>query len=373
MLSGADQKKSTLGCCFSPLVICQQRAFFDSILGAGALPRTSESPFLVWLSSSAAHKSRAGVSILSLQPLSAIMSSSAIDTAYRYFHVKVSAIKLPGKLRCDPLAVVYSGAPGHYTEIAKTRPRPNEWNPKFPETIALPADSDLERAAHIRVDFYNKVVSEDRFLGSANCQLIHIIQNESGSLALPLCTPDFGDGHPKARVVLTAIEGFKKLSCDSSKKVQFSFELAQTNFYGVSMKCFYDVSRAAGASWAPVLTSAHAKLDAQGWCQFPSVGSTLLDLVQEQPGTPLMINLYRYKVLGQKRLLGYVQFSIKDIVKMERGSCIPFIGNPRERLISADCSVEYAAEEAGAYKIGLKLVNVQWRAEEILPPEDGQV
>lgn len=301
------------------------------------------------------------------------MASAAIETAYRYYHVKVSVTKLPGKLRCDPLAVVFTGGPGGYTEIARTRPRPNEWNPKFPESIAFPADTDAERAAHIRVDIYNKVVSEDHFLGSASCQLFHIIQSEGSGLVLPFCTPDCGDGHPKARVTLSAIEGYKKMCSDGSKKVVFAFELAQTNFYGVSMKVFFDVSRAAGSTWVPVLTSAHAKLDPQGWCQFPSVGSTLLDLVQDEPSTPLMINLYRYKIIGQKRLLGHVQFSISQLLKMQQGSCIPFMGNARERLISADCSVEHASETGGSYSIGLKLVNVQWRAEEILPPENQPV
>jgi hypothetical protein len=293
---------------------------------------------------------------------------AALENSFRYYQVMVSAQSLPGRLRIDPLAVVFTGGPGGYAEVGRTEKRPNSWNPQFATSIALPADSDVERAVDVRIDFYNKNVSEDRFLGTASCSLHHLIDAAGAPVVLPLKTPEAGEGDPKARVQVVATEGYRSPTSDAGKTARFAFEMEQTNFYGVAMTAYYEISRSTGAAWVPVLTSGHSKVDPQGWVQFRSTSITLMELVQDQPSMPLMLSVYRHKTLGPRRLLGHVQFTLEQLVRTEPGDLLPFVGNTRENLLAADCSVEHAKQNNGIYQIALKLVNVRWKADEIPNP-----
>jgi C2 domain len=295
---------------------------------------------------------------------------------FKYYQVSVAATALPGYGRLDPLAVVYTGGAGSHTELGRTRALGNQWNPSFPEVFFFPCDSAAQNAADIRVDFYNKHVRQDRFLGTAQCQLTHVVQS-NGVISLPFMLAETGEAHASARVTITAVQAYNKPSGESAAKVRIALELEQTNFYGVSQKAFFEVSRAAGEgggrTWTPVCMSPVHGIDPQGWCQFPPVETDLRQLALDQPGTPLMVSLYRHRTLGRgKRLLGHFQMSLQEVLRMNPGNYIAFTGNARENLLAANVRLEQATQTGSQYDVTLKLVNVRWRADEIPPPQESQ-
>lgn len=290
---------------------------------------------------------------------------------FKYYQVSIAAATLPGYGRLDPLAVVYTGGAGKNTELGRTRALPNQWNPAFPEVFFFPADSPAQEAAHIRVDFYNKKVSQDRFLGTATCQLSHAVANRGAPLALPFMLAETGEAHHAARVTISAVLAYNKPGNDASAPVQLRLEMEQTNYYGVSKNAFFEIARAGGdgATWTTVCTSDIRGVDPQGWCQFPPVKTTLRQVAMDQPGTPLLFSIYRHKTLGRsKRLLGHFQASIQELVAANASTLLPFTGNSKEDLLAANVRVEHASLSGAQYEIVLKLVNVRWRADEIPPP-----
>lgn len=281
-------------------------------------------------------------------------------STYHYYHLKISAKRLPGRnIRCDPLAVVFVGGPGAWREVARTAKVLNDWNPNFPDSIQIPADSDVQRREQIRVDFYNKQVSDDRFLGSVELSFYALIAAQQKGVELELRTPDPVGGHP--RVFLTALEGYQNMGSDPAQ-VALSFQLMQTNYYGVAMKVYYEISRAGAGAWHPVFKSPHIGLDEQGWGQFPETKMSLRDLTMDEEHTGIMISLYRFRRLGSKRLLGHFQTSVSELSRRSQGELIPFTPNTKEDIITADVQVLHAQKTGVVYTFSLKLVNVQWKA-----------
>lgn len=298
-----------------------------------------------------------------------------LEGVFKYYQVSVSASALPGFAQLNPLAVVYIGGAGKHTELGRTRAVPNQWNPSFPEVFLFPCDSPVQESSDIRVDFYNKRVSQDRFIGTAQCQLSHIIQNGGAPLALPFVEPETGAAHKSARVTLSAVLAYNKLGADPTSTVRLRLEMEQTNYFGVSKKAFFEISRATGdgSAWTTVFTSSIQGVDPQGWCQFAPAESTMRQLALDQPGTPLLVSLYRHRQYGRsKRLLGHFQISIQELMRTSSGTLLPFTGNSKEDLLAANVRVEHAAQTGTQYDIALKLVNVRWRADEIPAPVPGQ-
>lgn len=285
------------------------------------------------------------------------------DSTFRYFQLKISAKRLPGRgLRLDPLAVVFTGRAPTWTEVGRTERRNNEWNPNFATSIALPADNDEQRKINIRVDFYNKEMVDTRFLGTCELNFYALIAATGRDVELELTTPQKSSGSP--RVFLAALEGYTAESGNAS----FSLQLAQTNYYGVSMNLFYEISRSGNDKWFPVFKSDTVAIDEQGWGQFPTASISLRDLTMNEEATGLLFNVYRFKRLGSKRLLGHFQSSIQDLVRARQGNFIPFNGNSREDLMSADVQVTHSQKVGTDYDFGLKLVNVIWKAPMLSPP-----
>lgn len=288
-----------------------------------------------------------------------------MSSTFRYFHLKVAAKKLPGKFRIDPLAVVFVGAPGAWQEKGRTEKRLNEWNPSFAQSVEIPADSDAERRAQIRVDFYNKEMRDDRFIGTCEVGFHALIDAQGRDVELVLQTPFPTAGHP--RVFLSALEGYTSMSMEDSPTIRLSFQLMQTNYYGVSMRVFYEICRAGNGGWHPVHKGETIRLDEQGWGQFPTTTLSLKQLTQDEDATPLLVNLYHYRRLGSKKLLGHFQCSVKDLNRMNAGDFLPFTPNLREDIMSADVQVMHSSKAGSIYDFGLKLINVVWRAEQITP------
>lgn len=284
-------------------------------------------------------------------------------STFRYYHLKISAQRLPGRgFRLDPVAFVFTGGAGSWAEIGCTEKRLNEWNPKFSQSIALPADNDEQRRVQIRVDFYNKEKSESRFLGTCEVGFYALMSANGQDVELELKTPEKVAGSP--RVFLAAQEGYTAQSGD----VNFSLQLSQTNYYGVSMTVFYEISRAGNQSWYPVFKSANVPIDEQGWGQFPASKISLRDLTMDEEATGLLFTLYRFRRIGPKKLLGRFQTSIKDLNRSREGDFIPFNGNAKEDLLSADVQITHSRKVGTEYNFGLKLVNVIWKAP-MLDPE----
>lgn len=298
------------------------------------------------------------------------MGDNPLEGVFKYYQVSVSAQKLPGFGRLDPVIVAYTGGSGHNVEIGRTRPLKNQWNPSFPEVFYFPCDSPAQQSADIRIDFYNKSVSQDRFFGTAKCQLAHIIQNEGRPLELPFTVAETGAFHPQARVVLKAALCYNKPTDEARAGVKIGLEMEQTNYFGVSKKVYFEVSRSDGGStWTPVLTSPTADVDPQGWCQFKPVSSDLMQLAMGEASTPLLISIYRYRPLGRgKRLLGHFQTNLKALERTDAGTLLQFTGNGREDLLAANVRVENVSVQGNAYDVVFKLVNVRWKADEIPPP-----
>ncbi|CAN8074216.1 unnamed protein product [Agarophyton chilense] len=289
-----------------------------------------------------------------------------MDTStFRYYELKIAAKRLPGRmLRIDPIAVVFSkdGSSSEWTELGRTEKRLNEWNPKFSNPIVLPADNDNQRRVDLRVDFYNKEVKDGRFLGAAEVNIFSLIFAKGQPVELELKTPDATKGSP--RVFLTALEGFRTESEPSS--VKLSFQLMQTNFYGVSMRVFYEISRAGEGLWHPVFKSSHILLDQQGWGQFPTHEISMRDLTMDVESQGILISLYRYRRIGTRKLLGHFQTSVKELTRTSAGDFIPFSANPNEDILSADVQVLHTQKNGLLYEFGLKLINVQWNATNLL-------
>lgn len=286
------------------------------------------------------------------------------SSTFRYYQLKISAKRLPGRgLRLDPLAVVYTGAAGSWTELNRTEKRLNEWNPKFSKSIPLPADSDEQRRVQIRVDFYNKEMAEPRFLGSCEVNFQTLISANGSDVPLELITT--GQSSGTSQVHLAVLEGYTAGTGDAT----ISLQLAQTNYYHVSMTIFYEISRAGKETWYPVFKSDHTPIDEQGWGQFPAAKVSLRELTMDEEGTGLLFSIYRYRRLGHKKFLGQFQTSVKDLTRIREGEFIPFNGNAKEDLISANVQVAHAVKTGTDYNFSLKLVNVIWNAPMISPDQ----
>lgn len=285
------------------------------------------------------------------------------NSTFRYYQIKISAKRLPGRIRIDPFAVVFTGGAGQWSEIGRTEKRLNEWNPKFSKSIALPADNDEQRRLQLRVDFYNKDMSEARFLGTCEVSLYGLLTSAGRDVELELVTPTKVSGSP--RVFLTAQEGYTA----ESGSATFCLQLAQTNHYGVSMIAYYEICRAGEQSWYSVFKSEHVKVDDQGWAQFPSTKITLRELTMDEEGTGLLFNIYRHRRIGARKLLGYFQSSVKDLTRVTEGDFLPFSGNAKEDLMSADVQVLHNKKVGMDFTFSFKLVNVIWRAPLLSPPE----
>lgn len=282
-------------------------------------------------------------------------------STFRYFELKISAKRLPGRsLRVDPIAVVFSkdSAGSEWKELGRTEKRLNEWNPNFASAIRLAADNENQRRVELRVDFYNKEVKAARFLGAVEVNMFSLIYAKGRPVELELKTPEPTRASP--RVFLTALEGFRTESEQSSLKL--SFQLMQTNFYGVSMRMFYEISRAAEGQWHPVFKSDYIQIDQQGWGQFPTYEISMRDLAMDVESAGLLVNLYRYRRLGTRKLLGHFQTSVKELTRMSVGDFIPFTANPNEDIVGADVQVQHVQKNGLIYDVGLKLINVHWNA-----------
>lgn len=282
-------------------------------------------------------------------------------STFRYYHLKISAKRLPGRqIRCDPLAVVFVGGAGQWSEVGRTEKRLNEWNPSFAKSIALPGDSDQQRRAQIRVDFYNKEMAESRFLGTCEVNFYALIHAQGKGVELELQTPEPVGGSP--RVFLTALEGYATPGADSGGVVNLSFQLMQTNYFGVSMRIFYEISRAANGAWHPVYKSDNIQIDEQGWGQFPTKAISLRDLTMDDESCGLLISLYRHRRLGSKRLLGHFQTSVLEMSRKSTGEFIQFSPNHKEGILAADVQILHTQKTGNTYDFSLKLINVQWNA-----------
>lgn len=283
------------------------------------------------------------------------------SSTFRYYQLKVSAKRLPGRqIRLDPLAVVFVGGAGQWTEVGRTEKRLNEWNPNFAKSITLPGDSDQQRRAQIRVDFYNKDMTESRFLGTCEVNFFALINAQGRGVELELMTPEPVGGSP--RVFLTALQGYAQPGADSGGLVNLSFQLMQTNYYGVSMKTFYEISRAGNGTWHPVFKSDHIQIDEQGWGQFPTSKITLRDLTMDEESCGLLISLYRYRRIGSKKLLGHFQTSVLEMSRKSVGDFFQFSPNHKEGLLAADVQILHTQKVGTTYDFSLKLINVQWNA-----------
>lgn len=285
------------------------------------------------------------------------------QSSFRYVHLKISAQRLPGKgLRLDPLAVVFSGGPGKWTEVGRTEKKLNEWNPKFAQSITFPADSDAQRRLPIRVDFYNRQMSPSRFLGTCELNLYSLIAVNGRPVEFELATPVPDPSSP--RVFLAALQGYNA----DSTNVTFNMQLMQTNYYGVSMKMFYEISRAGTESWFPVFKSPQISIDEQGWGQFPACTISTRELTMDEEATGLLFNLYRYRTFGPRRSLGFWQSSIKALTTMRDGDLLSFSANPKEDISAAEIQLIYGKKVSSGFEFSFRLVNVQWKAQLLTEP-----
>lgn len=283
------------------------------------------------------------------------------NSTFRYFQLKVSAKRLPGRnIRLDPLAVVFVGGAGQWTEAGRTEKRLNEWSPSFAQSVALPGDNDSQRRQQIRVDFYNKEMTESRFLGTCDVNFSSLILAAGKAVELELQTPQSVGGSP--RVFLTALEGYNAIGDDGNAQLHLSFQLMQTNYYGVAMRVYYEISRAGDGNWHPVFKSQHISIDEQGWGQFPTSKVSLKDLCMGEESTALLISCYRHRRIGSRKLLGHFQTNLRELSRKSVGDFIMFTANLKEDLLAADVQVLHSKKVGPIYEVGLKLINVQWRA-----------
>lgn len=288
------------------------------------------------------------------------------SSAFRFYELKIKAKRLPGGgLKCDPLAVVYTGGPGQWSEIGRTERLLNEWNPQFAKAITLPGDSDAQKRQQIRVDFYNKKMEESRFLGTVEVNFGALIMSQGRSVELVLQTPEQDNTSP--RVFLTANEGINPIS-DNLSQLHLSFQLMQTNYYGVSMKIFYEIARAGNAQWDVVHKSETIRIDEQGWGQFPTSKISLKQLCMNEESRGLLITLYRDKqIFGKKRVLGMFQTNVTELSRKHQGEFISFQANTKEDILAADIQVLHTQKVGTIYEVGLKLINVHWNATALQP------
>lgn len=280
--------------------------------------------------------------------------------SFRYYHLKISAKKLPGRgLRLDPLAVIFTGSTGSWQEYGRTECRENEWNPKFAQVITMAADSDAQRRVGLRIDFYNKQMTDELFLGTCEVNFQSLILANGQKVELELKTPN-GMGSP--RVFLTALEG---VIGGGEGNVNVSFQMMQTNYFGVSMKTFYEISRAGGEDWYPVYKSNNITIDEQGYGQFPDAKMALRDMTAGDENAMMLVSLYRYKMLGMRRLLGYFRFTVKELIRKQTGDHILFEANTREDIVSGAVQVLYNKKEGTDYVFSFKLINVVWKATQL--------
>lgn len=286
-----------------------------------------------------------------------------MNTTFRYAQLKIRCTRLPGIIRIDPLAVVYTGSAGNWAEVGVTETRPNEWNPAFATGVTLPADNNSQKNIDIRVDIYNKVRADNKFIGTANMSLAGLIS--SGQEAeLQLETPK--DNASKSRVFLRVVEGYNPLTSDGSGSTfSLSLQLSQTQYWGVSMKVFYEISAGFNGSWSPVYKSNVAKLDRQGWGQFDGMTVLLRDLCNDDPSTHLLFTLYRQRIIGHKKVLGSWQTSVQQLARSQQGDLLNFQPNTAEDILAADVLVQHSRKTGNEYHSTLKIVNVRWNAPEV--------
>lgn len=285
---------------------------------------------------------------------------------YRYYNVYVEAKKLPrrGAFRpVDPLAIVFIKTPTEFKEIGRTSMLNNNVNPRFPETFQFAADSEADRAVSIRVDFYNRNTSEEDFLGYTTCPLSHLVSSLGRGVELAFQTPEHGDGDPRARAILTAIEGYRNVGPDAEKNVNFWLELEQSNYYGVQMRQYYELNVAANQKWVKVLQSDTTQMNTHGWIQY-NVESKPLSQLTTDKNARMNVTLYRYKMIGSHKMIAYFEFSIAQLAKMQIGDTFPVVPSSDEVMLAATARLEFYKEYGNQYDISIKLINVQWRAEE---------
>lgn len=290
------------------------------------------------------------------------------ESTFRYVQLNISAKRLPGRgFRLDPIAVVHvAGSDSEWVEVERTEKRLNEWSPTFSKSVNLPADGDRQRRAQLRVDFYHKAVSDSRFIGYCETNLYTLLQSEGTAVELELntSTSSSSSSSSSSRIYLTASEGYTANDGSAS----FSLQMSQTNFYGVAMTLYYEISRAANQQWQPVYKSSHTPIDEQGWGQFAPAKVSLRDLTMDEDSTGLLFSIYRYRKLGSRKLIGRFQGTLKQFVTMTEGDFLPFSGNAREDLLSADVQVLHASKTGSDFDVSFKLVNCVWRAPMLAPP-----
>lgn len=290
-----------------------------------------------------------------------------MDSTFRYAQVKIRCTRLPGVFRIDPLAVIYTGSAGSWTEAGVTETRANEWNPAFATGVTLPADNSSQKNVELRVDIYNKERADSRFIGTASVNLGGLIEhnektNEEAELALELPSGK----KCKSRVFLRVLKGYNPLTSDNAGGTfSLAMQLGQTQYWGVSMKVFYEISSGENGVWTPVYKSDVAKLDRQGWGQFDSMTISLRDLCRDDVGTHLLFTLYRQRMLGHKRVLGTWQSSVQKLSRSSDGELMHFSPNTAEDILAADVLVAHTRKTGNEYSVGFKLVNVRWNAPEV--------
>ena len=290
-----------------------------------------------------------------------------MEGVFKYYEVKVTAQGLPKLMRVDPFAILFvrNSTTQQWEEEGRTEIKANDANPKYATSFKLPADNQHDRQVDIRIDFYNKRMTEEDFIGSAESNLGVIAADDGHKVRLPLALRKEKGlfGKIKASCTISAEEAYNSVGGKDEKNVAWDLELEQTQYYGVKMKVFFVINRAASGHWTPVFQSPKISLDQSGWGQFPSCQVRLSDLAQGETNKALLIQLYRHKIIGTHRLLGYFQASVDELSRSDRGEFLTFTTNSREDLVSADVMVAHASETGGTYNFGLKLVNVNWRAE----------
>lgn len=289
-----------------------------------------------------------------------------MEGVFKYFEVKIAAQGLPKLVRVDPLAVLFVRNPTtqQWEEEGRTEVKANDARPKFATSFKLPADSQADRMVDLRVDFYNKQMSDNAFIGSTEVNLGVIAAEDGHIVRLPIKLKKEGlFGRAKAVCNISAEEAYNNVGDQAEKNVAWDLELEQTQFYGVKMKAFFVINRAASGHWTPVFQSPRITLDQSGWGQFPTCQVKLSDLAQGETNKALLIQIYRHKIIGTHRLLAYFQTSVEDLRRASVGDFITLTTNQREDLIGGDIMVAHTSESGGIYNFGLKVVNARWRAE----------
>eukprot|EP00172_Hildenbrandia_rubra_P001256 Plantae.Rhodophyta-Hildenbrandia_rubra.ctg18006.p1 GENE.Plantae.Rhodophyta-Hildenbrandia_rubra.ctg18006~~Plantae.Rhodophyta-Hildenbrandia_rubra.ctg18006.p1 ORF type:complete len:299 (-),score=46.63 Plantae.Rhodophyta-Hildenbrandia_rubra.ctg18006:790-1686(-) len=290
-----------------------------------------------------------------------------MEGVFKYYDVKITAKGLPKLVRVDPFAILFvrNASTQQWEEEGRTEIKANDANPRFATSFKLPADAQHDRQVDLRVDFYNKKMTEEGFIGSVEVNLATVAAEDGHMVNLPLALRKEKGlfGKLKAVCTISAEEAYNNVGGKDEKNVSWDLELEQTQYYGVKMKTYFVINRAASGHWTPVFQSPKIGLDQSGWGQFPTCQVRLSDLAQGETSKALLIQIYRHKMIGTHRLLGYFQTSVDELHRATKGDFLTFTTNSREDLVSADVLVAHTSETGGIFNFGLKLINVCWRAE----------